>query len=246
VYRRWVDKKVAGLEGRSEHFHRFAVCRALGLEALPRVDAADAADLIVCLAQGSLLGAATDAPGEGSAEAALSALLDWLAGALAAFGTRFRLAAGRGCPGFTQAEEGAWRGEYHFVQICDPQLGMCQMDKTWSEEVAMLKVAIVQINQLRPRFVLVSGDMGNGGDDAHGENTVQALRFGERCATIVNSARVGAISAAQALATVDDALKACELSMRSLEDKGRTGLPAYSQLKARHASLAVRRQQLGV
>ena len=34
-------------------------------------------------------------------------------------------------------------------------------------------------------------------DDAHGENTVQALRFGERCATITNSAQIGAVSAEQ-------------------------------------------------
>merc|ERR1719326_1363263 len=50
-------------------------------------------------------------------------------------------------------------------------------------------------------------------DDQHGENTVQALRFGERCSTIVNSARIGAVSASQAMALVDDALAACEASM---------------------------------
>ena len=33
--------------------------------------------------------------------------------------------------------------------------------------------------------------------------TLQALRFGERCATITNSARIGAVSATQALAVVD-------------------------------------------
>ena len=81
-------------------------------------------------------------------------------------------------------------------------------------------------------------------DDAHGENTVQALRFGERCATITNSARVAAVSADQALAVVDGALATCEQSMRNLEDKGRTNLPAYGALKARHASLSMRRAQL--
>ena len=81
-------------------------------------------------------------------------------------------------------------------------------------------------------------------DDAHGENTVQALRFGERCATITNSARVAAVSAKQALALVDDALTTCEASMRALEAKDRTSLPAYGALKSRHASLKVRRHQL--
>jgi len=81
-------------------------------------------------------------------------------------------------------------------------------------------------------------------DDAHGENTVQALRFGERCATITNSAAIGAVSAAQAMALVDDALATCEQSMRNLEAKDRTSLPAYGALKARHASLQMRRQAL--
>merc|ERR1719230_207146 len=81
-------------------------------------------------------------------------------------------------------------------------------------------------------------------DDAHGENTVQALRFGERCATITNSARIGAVSASQALAVVDNALAACEQSMRNLEAKNRINLPAYGALKARHASLQRRRQAL--
>mmetsp|Transcript_15398 Transcript_15398/g.30915 ORF Transcript_15398/g.30915 Transcript_15398/m.30915 type:complete len:149 (+) Transcript_15398:2019-2465(+) len=81
-------------------------------------------------------------------------------------------------------------------------------------------------------------------DDAHGENTVQALRFGERCATITNSAAIGAVSAAQAMALVDDALATCEQSMCNLEAKDRTSLPAYGALKARHASLQMRRQAL--
>ena len=81
-------------------------------------------------------------------------------------------------------------------------------------------------------------------DDAHGENTVQALRFGERCATITNAGRVAAVSATQALAVVDEALATCEQSMAALEAKERTSLPAYATLKARHASLAMRRQQL--
>ena len=81
-------------------------------------------------------------------------------------------------------------------------------------------------------------------DDAHGENTVQALRFGERCATITNSARVASVSASQALAVVDEALATCEASMAALEAKERTSLPAYAALKSRHASLKTRRAAL--
>ena len=51
-------------------------------------------------------------------------------------------------------------------------------------------------------------------------------------------------AASQAVAVVDEALKACEQSMRNLEAKDRTNLPAYGALKARHASLQMRRQAL--
>uniref|UniRef100_A0A7S3FHY4 Kinesin motor domain-containing protein n=1 Tax=Haptolina ericina TaxID=156174 RepID=A0A7S3FHY4_9EUKA len=83
-------------------------------------------------------------------------------------------------------------------------------------------------------------------DDSHAENTVQALRFGERCSTITNSARVATVSAKQALELVDNALSTCEESMAALEAKGRVNLPAYGALKARHASLQMRRRQLGM
>ena len=59
-----------------------------------------------------------------------------------------------------------------------------------------------------------------------------------------HSAKVGAVSASQALSVVDQALAACEQSMANLEAKNRTNLPAYGSLKARHASLQMRRQQL--
>ena len=48
----------------------------------------------------------------------------------------------------------------------------------------------------------------------------------------------------QAVRLVDEALATCEGSMRNLEAKGRTNLPAYGALKARHASLQMRRQAL--
>ena len=79
-------------------------------------------------------------------------------------------------------------------------------------------------------------------DDAHGENTVQALRFGER-ATITNSARV-APSPRRRRSRSSTRVATCEQSMRNLEEKGRTNLPAYGALKARHASLSMRRAQL--
>ena len=71
--------------------------------------------------------------------------------------TRNRTIAGLG-----PAEEGAWRGSYYFVQLADPQLGMLHRDASWREELAMLALAVDHVNRLRPRFVVVSGDLING------------------------------------------------------------------------------------
>ena len=81
-------------------------------------------------------------------------------------------------------------------------------------------------------------------DDAHAHNSVQALRFGERCTTITNTARVAATSVASALEAIDAALAACARDMRGLEARGKTALPAYKNLRAKHAQLHTRRQQM--
>jgi len=73
---------------------------------------------------------------------------------------------------------------------------------------------------------------------------VQALRFGERCTTITNTARVAATSVAAALGAIDDALATCARGMRNLEGRGKTELPAYKNLRARHDQLKTRRQQV--
>ena len=64
--------------------------------------------------------------------------------------------------GLGPAEEGAWRGSYYFVQLADPQLGMLHRDASWQEELALLSLAVEHVNRLKPRFVVVSGDLING------------------------------------------------------------------------------------
>ena len=81
-------------------------------------------------------------------------------------------------------------------------------------------------------------------DDAHAHNSVQALRFGERCTTITNTARVAATSVSAALQAIDAALTACARDMLGLEARGKTELPAYKNLRAKHAQLHTRRQQM--
>ena len=89
---------------------------------------------------------------------------------------RFRVARDRGYAGFGAAEEGAWRGSYYFVQLADPQLGMLLRDRSWSEELDMLRLAIEHVNRLRPRFVIVSGDLVNAFPEEDGD---AAAREGE-------------------------------------------------------------------
>jgi len=47
------------------------------------------------------------------------------------------------------------------VQLADPQLGMLHWDRDWTEELTMLRLAVQHVNRLRPRFLLISGDLIN-------------------------------------------------------------------------------------
>ena len=57
--------------------------------------------------------------------------------------------------------QGEWAGGYTFMQLADPQLGMQHRDKSWAEELALLRLALRHANRLRPRFVFISGDLTN-------------------------------------------------------------------------------------
>ena len=45
--------------------------------------------------------------------------------------------------------------------VADPQIGMFKMDSDWAEELTMLRMAVQHVNRLKPRFLLVSGDLTN-------------------------------------------------------------------------------------
>lgn len=64
-------------------------------------------------------------------------------------------------PGLSQKREGKWRGPFCFVQVADPQFGMLESDASWERETELFCQAVEAINRLRPRFVVVSGDMVN-------------------------------------------------------------------------------------
>lgn len=84
-------------------------------------------------------------------------------------------------------------------------------------------------------------------DEVHGDQTLHALRFGERCQQVVNSAALDTVtSVSDALRTVDEALRTCEEALRRQEERGLSHLPAHQRLREKHLQLQQTRQNLVV
>src|SRR5262249_325131 len=64
-------------------------------------------------------------------------------------------------PGLTRRREGRWEAPFFFIQITDTQFGMYESNEGWEQETALFSRAVASINRLRPRFVIMSGDMAN-------------------------------------------------------------------------------------
>jgi kinesin family protein 5 len=83
-------------------------------------------------------------------------------------------------------------------------------------------------------------------EDKHGDETLQALSFGERCAMVSNRVHAAmASSASEAAAAIDAALAECGRQIQGLEMRGKGHLPACDKLRKRHATLSRRRRELG-
>ena len=66
-------------------------------------------------------------------------------------------------------------GEFFFVQLADPQFGMFTSDRDFTQETANYEFVVASINRLRPRFVVICGDLINkAGDPAQ---TAEYLRI---------------------------------------------------------------------
>ena len=153
-YRMWVDTHLAS-EGNHASFHNFVIARALGVPT-PRKfswSGTEAGDLLVCLAAAGVL--------VRGYETGKGALEKFLQESLIAFNNRFLLARNRTISGFSADEQSSWGGSYDFIQLADPQIGMFKMDADWAEELTMLRIAVHHVNRLKPRFLLVSGDLTN-------------------------------------------------------------------------------------
>eukprot|EP00854_Cymbomonas_tetramitiformis_P015872 gene15872-18822_t len=167
AYRIWVDVHVALREGRPDVFHNFLVAQTLGISTPRKVmwNATEAADLLSCLAAAGLL-----LKGLPSGDALEAYLQD----SVVLYNNRFTLAKHRAYEGYTREEEGKWEGAYDFVQLADPQIGMFKQDVDWLEETTMLRLAVQHVNRLKPKFLLVSGDMTNVWPSPASEELLQA------------------------------------------------------------------------
>ena len=82
----------------------------------------------------------------------------------------------RGFPGLTREKEGRWAGPFFFVTLADPQFGMMtdpERERKNAEE------AVAHVNRLRPRFVIVLGDLTHAvpGDKGHEEQVAEFRRI---------------------------------------------------------------------
>ena len=66
-------------------------------------------------------------------------------------------------------------GDYFFIQLADTQFGMFTADRDFTQETANYEFVVANINRLRPRFVVICGDLINKvGDPAQ---TAEYLRI---------------------------------------------------------------------
>jgi 3',5'-cyclic AMP phosphodiesterase CpdA len=73
------------------------------------------------------------------------------------------LARDRGFPGLDQEHEGRWRGSFFFLQLADTQFGMFSDNADFAKETELVTHAVQHINRLKPKFVIVCGDLVNSG-----------------------------------------------------------------------------------
>ncbi|MBI5723833.1 MAG: metallophosphoesterase [Planctomycetes bacterium] len=74
---------------------------------------------------------------------------------------RFTKAGNRKFSGLEPEQEGEWKGPFFFIVIADPQYGFFTGDKDFDKETELTEKAVVHINRLNPRFVIVLGDLTN-------------------------------------------------------------------------------------
>ena len=67
-------------------------------------------------------------------------------------------------------------------------------------------------------------------NDLYGDETMQSLRFAERCSMISNHAKLISQSVPKSMLLIENSLTACSNQLKSLESRGKTHLTAYKKL----------------
>ncbi len=83
-------------------------------------------------------------------------------------------------------------------------------------------------------------------DDNNGEETLQSLRFGERCSMISNKAKALAQSAEATLEALNNSLHKVQQQLNGLESRGKSHLPSFAKLQASCTSIMARRDELAI
>src|ERR1044071_7311783 len=55
---------------------------------------------------------------------------------------------------------------FFFIQLSDPQFGMFTTNRDFAQETANFEFAVATVNRLRPKFVVITGDLVNKPGDA--------------------------------------------------------------------------------
>src|SRR5581483_5640013 len=73
------------------------------------------------------------------------------------------MARDRRFPGLDPEHEGKWSGSFFFLQLADTQFGMFAENASFEKETELVTHAVQHINRLKPKFVIVCGDLVNSG-----------------------------------------------------------------------------------
>ena len=64
---------------------------------------------------------------------------------------------------------------FYFIQLSDPQFGMLEKNKSFSQETKIMEKVVAVINNLNPAFVVITGDMVNDGEDQNQINEFKRI-----------------------------------------------------------------------
>lgn len=81
-------------------------------------------------------------------------------------------------------------------------------------------------------------------DDVHGDETLQSIRFGERCGMISNTTKLAATSLHTAIEAIDASLTRVAEQLQSLQRRGKQHLESYQKLSSSYHLMLRKREDL--